>query len=394
MLKISDNEQFPKSRTVRGLKMTDRDSSAPENTERIAQTRHHRERRRFLASSTALPLIALLKHSTCSAQSDAMPSISVTAPRLPSLDGFSGKVGGGGAMSEASLGYPKLLCFGRYCSATEIFNNADYGDMIATTEEFFQFLLESRNVLFWQNQLTLFGEFTGWLARGGYKHFPGANSYNLNVALGHADVSTLFGIYANQLNGIRPISEFQLYGSPFMFIGAVYYWVFGNGERRSLNLESMNLRMGVSDFELIRASIDNPGYGAGTYPIDGPFSTNVFSHGAQDFWSATTVGRVSGHVRGKLTMLEDNTYRFVGSYTLNPDKFDADRSNRPFLQEWMTTILREIGSALGHTDYQIYFDGEKEISFSGQRPVRNAETRPPQAVHRPSFGGLMRPRLR
>lgn len=60
-------------------------------------------------------------------------------------------------MSEASLGYPKLLCFGRYCSATEIFNNADYGDMIATTEEFFQFLFESRNVLFWQNQLTLFG---------------------------------------------------------------------------------------------------------------------------------------------------------------------------------------------------------------------------------------------
>ncbi|WP_232439404.1 hypothetical protein [Burkholderia ubonensis] len=226
------------------------------------------------------------------------PPISVTAPRLPSLDGFSDKVGGGGAMSEASLGYPRLLCLGRYCSATEMFNNADYGDMIATTEEFFKFLFESRNDPFWQNQLTLVGEFTGRLARGGYKHFPDANSYSLNVALGHADVSTLFGIYANQLNGVHPVSEFQLYGSP---------------------------------------------------------------------------------------------YRFVGSYTLNPDRFDADRSNRPFLQEWMTTRLREIGSVFGHTDYQIYFTGEKEISFSGRRPVQNAETRPPQAVHRPSFGGLMRP---
>ncbi|MFL6666845.1 MAG: hypothetical protein ACJ8J3_06755 [Burkholderia ambifaria] len=106
----------------------------------------------------------------------------------------------------------------------------------------------------------------------------------------------------------------------------------------------MNLRMSASDFKLIQDSIDNPGYGPGTYSIDGPFSTNIFNHGAHDFWSATTVGRVSGHVRGTLTMQQDNTYRFVGSYTLNPDKFDADSSNRPFLQEWMTTVLREIGS--------------------------------------------------
>ncbi|MBY4770058.1 hypothetical protein [Burkholderia ambifaria] len=51
-------------------------------------------------------------------------------------------------MSEAALGYPKPLCFGRYCSATEMFNNADHGDMISTTEEFFQFLFEYRNEIF------------------------------------------------------------------------------------------------------------------------------------------------------------------------------------------------------------------------------------------------------
>ncbi|HHY6931476.1 TPA: lipid II-degrading bacteriocin [Burkholderia ambifaria] len=356
------------------------------------QTQRRRKRRMLVAASPYLPIYALLKQSISLAQTNVLPEISVNAPRLPSLDGFSNKVGGGGAMSEAALGYPKLLCFGRYCSATEMFNNADHGDMISTTEEFFKFLFEYRNEIFWRNQLTLVGEFTEWLARGGYQNFPGANSYNLNVALGqYGDVSTLFGIYANQLNGIRPVSEFQFYGNPFMFIGAVYYWVFGNGERRSINLESMNLRLSASDFKLIQDSIDNPGYGPGTYSIDGPFSTNIFNHGAHDFWSATTVGRVSGHVRGTLTMQQDNTYRFVGSYTLNPDKFDADSSNRPFLQEWMTTVLREIGSMLGHADYQIYFTGEKEVSFSGQRTIQNGQTRPPQAVHRPSFGGLMRP---
>ncbi|WP_257010166.1 hypothetical protein [Burkholderia ubonensis] len=40
------------------LKMTDRDSSASENIDGISQTRRHLERRRFLASSMALPFFA------------------------------------------------------------------------------------------------------------------------------------------------------------------------------------------------------------------------------------------------------------------------------------------------------------------------------------------------
>ena len=102
----------------------------------------------LVAASPYLPIYALLKQSISLAQTNVLPEISVNAPRLPSLDGFSNKVGGGGAMSEAALGYPKLLCFGRYCSATEMFNNADHGDMISTTEEFFKFLFESRNEIF------------------------------------------------------------------------------------------------------------------------------------------------------------------------------------------------------------------------------------------------------
>lgn len=136
------------------------------------QTQRHRKRRMLVAASPYLPIYALLKQSISLAQTNVLPEISVNAPRLPSLDGFSDKVGGGGAMSEAALGYPKLLCSGRYCSATEMFNNADHGDMISTTEEFFKFLFESRNEIFWRNQLTLVGEFTGWLARGRLSEFP------------------------------------------------------------------------------------------------------------------------------------------------------------------------------------------------------------------------------
>jgi hypothetical protein len=266
--------------------------------------------------------------------------------------------------------------------------------MVRATEMFFKYLqaFGRDDPTFWSNQIALVGGFTPWLAKGGYKYLPGAKPYGFDFPPGHyANISTLFGIYAGQLNGIHPISEFEFYGNPLMAIGAINHWVFGKGERRSINIESLNLKMEASDFSPILSNIENPGYGPGAYLIDGPFSTNIFTHGAKDFWSAATAGRISGHVRGTLTMSEDNTYQFTGSHTLDPDKFDADKSNRDFPQELLTTILRKIGSILGHTDYEIFFTGEKNVTFSGRRPIKNSQERPPQAVHRPSFGGLMRP---
>jgi len=176
-----------------------------------------------------------------------------------------------------------------------------------------------------------------------------------------------------------------------MFVEAINHWIHGDGTQRTVNIESLNLKMSATDFNEIAKAIENPGYGPGTYSFDTAFSTNIFSHGTKDLWSASVFGRVSGRIRGTLVMLEDGTYRFDGSYSLNPDRFDADPSNRPFLQETATTFLAKLGAILGHKDYQINFFGENNLSFSGQRPVKNADIRPPQAVHRPSFGGLMRP---
>ncbi|WP_287731483.1 lipid II-degrading bacteriocin [Burkholderia sp.] len=206
-----------------------------------------------------------------------------------------------------------------------------------------------------------------------------------------ANITALFGIYVGQSHGIPPTRTFESYGNPLMFIDALDHWIRGDGAQRTIHIESLNLKMSILDFSKISEAIANPGYGPGSYSFDTTFSTNVFNHGTKDFWSATVFGRVSGRVRGTLVMLEDDTYRFDGYYSLNPDRFDADPSNRPFLQEAATTFLSKLGATLGHKDYQINFFGEKSLSLSGQRPVKNAGTRPPEAVHRPSFGGLMRP---
>jgi hypothetical protein len=227
---------------------------------------------------------------------------------------------------------------------------------------------------------------------GQFRDKEGRHVYGFNFEPGqYANVTALFGIYIGQTHGLPPTNAFASYGNPLMFIDALDHWIRGDGAQRTVHIESLNLKMSILDFPKISEAIENPGYGPGTYSFDIPFSTNIFNHGTKDFWSATVFGRVSGKVRGTLVMLEDDTYRFEGNYSLNPDRFDADPSNRPFLQEAATTFLSKLGATLGHKDYQINFFGEKSVSFSGRRPVKNSGTRPPQAVHRPSFGGLMRP---
>ncbi|WP_230958814.1 lipid II-degrading bacteriocin [Burkholderia stagnalis] len=358
--------------------------------------RQHQNRRRFLIASTALPLGTLLKHTTSAAQSNVLPPISITTPRPPDFN-FGDFNINANQIPGANIGAgipPPSVCFNQYCASNYMLLFANTGNMVRATEMFFKYLpaIGRNDLNFWRSQLVLVGGFTPWLAIGGYRYLPGTNQYGFNFAPGHyANVSALFGIYVGQLNKTPPTLKFDFYGNPLMFIEAVNHWIHGNGVQRSINIESLNLKMNVSDFGDLSRAIENPGYGPGIYPINHEFSINIFNHGTQDLWSATVLGRISGRLQGTLELLADNTYRFNGYYTINPDKFDADPSNRPFFQEAATTFLAKLGSALGHTDYRIIFTGEKNISFSGQRPVRNAGIRPPEAVHRPSFGGLMRP---
>ncbi|RQU67452.1 lipid II-degrading bacteriocin [Burkholderia cenocepacia] len=353
-------------------------------------------RRRLLVASAALPFGTLLKHSMAMAQNNVLPPITITTPKPPDFNfgDFGIKANEiPGASPGAGIPAP-TVCFNQYCTSNYMLHFANTGNMVRATEMFLKHLqvFGNNDTTFWRNQITLVGGFTPWLAIGGYKYLPGANQYGFNFEPGHyANITALFGIYVGQTHGLPPTNAFASYGNPLMFIDALDHWIRGDGAQRTVHIESLNLKMSILDFPKISEAIENPGYGPGTYSFDIPFSTNIFNHGTKDFWSATVFGRVSGKLRGTLVMLEDDTYRFDGYYSLNPDRFDADPSNRPFLQEAATTFLSKLGATLGHKDYQINFFGEKNVSFSGQRPVKNAGTQPPQAVHRPSFGGLMRP---
>ena len=245
-----------------------------------------------------------------------------------------------------------------------VMNMAMTGDNINTLDAFFKGL-SGRNAAYLEVQIRLLGTFTPWLMQGGYKGLADANPYGFTLAQA-VHVPQLVGVYVQYPRTILPTSIPDFYGSVFMPIAAIYYWVKGGGKTRYVNIESLGLRMGPADLPIITNFVKNRAHGPGSYPISGKTSYNVFNH-ASDIAAAGVFGRISLNVQGTVTIHPDHTWSFAGKYSINPDRYDADVSRRTFTQEALTTFLRGIGDTLGHTDYMIEVRGEAPLNGSGRR---------------------------
>lgn len=132
-----------------------------------------------------------------------------------------------------------------------------------------------------------------------------------------------------------------------------------------MNIGSLNLQMVTRDIPPVRDAV--AANGPGTYPINSPFTYNTFGPGYLTSFAGLLLGRVSGNVSGVLTIAANGTYVFTGSYTLNPDVFDADPSHRPPVQEALTTILRSIGDQIGHVDFTTVVLGSQPLILKGSK---------------------------
>lgn len=164
-----------------------------------------------------------------------------------------------------------------------------------------------------------------------------------------------------------PPSAPDFYGTPLMPLAGIYYWVRGGGQTRYVHLGSLGLELVVTDFPAITAIINDLGNGPGTYPINANFEYNTFDRGVINVWAAGLLGRVNGHVQGSLTIDPAGAWSFDGSYTLNPDRYDAPKSNRTAFQEGLTTFLRGLGDSFGYQDYNIEFLDSLPLHFDGHR---------------------------
>lgn len=158
--------------------------------------------------------------------------------------------------------------------------------------------------------------------------------------------------------------HYDFYGTALMPIAGIYYWLFGGGATRYVNIGALGLSMVPSDFKPVMDAV--AANGPGTYTINEPFQYNSFRF-MLNLHAAGLLGRVSGNVSGTVSVGADGNWAFDGSYTLNPDRYDADHSNRTYMQEKLTDFLRFLGDRFGSNDYQIVIEGSQKINFSGRK---------------------------
>jgi Colicin M len=260
---------------------------------------------------------------------------------------------------------PGLVATNVIANGKNVFSAAVAGNPLAVLDAFFQGL-SARSAAYVFGQIQAVGLFSHWMSTTGYQELVGSNQFGfLPTQTQHT--ATMFGLFYTQARNKIPIQQFQFYGTALMVIAAIYYWIAGDGQARSMNMQSLGLTMTIDDFQPVKDIIKNPAMGPGTYPISAAFSTNLFNHAPTNLWAAGVLGRVGGQVDGTLVMDASNNYSFTGQFILSSDKFDADPSHRPFPQESLTTFLREIGSLFDAKDYTINFVGSQPISLSGSR---------------------------
>lgn len=175
-------------------------------------------------------------------------------------------------------------------------------------------------------------------------------------------------LYAGPITQEIPFrsNAIDFYGTPLMPLAAIGYWIYGGGQDRNVHLASLNLQLVARDFQPIAKLLNDPN-NVGQFEISEPFSYNIFDKAPLDVPAAGMLGRVSGNVKGTLVIQPDGTYGFNGSYSLNRDYYDADKSNRTWAQEALTTFLKGLGESFGHTDYYINILGEQAVQYSGTR---------------------------
>lgn len=184
---------------------------------------------------------------------------------------------------------------------------------------------------------------------------------------GEVDYSTAyFRIMSGKKYSQKVIDSqhYDFYGTPLMPIAGIYYWLFGGGKTRYVNIGSLGLAMVSSDFKPVMDAVATKGLG--TYAINDQFEYNAFRF-MLNLYAAGLIGRISGNVSGTLNIGSDGGWQFDGYYTLKPDAYDADHSNRTYMQEKLTDFLRFLGDRFGYKNYLIVIEGSQKISFSGRR---------------------------
>lgn len=259
-----------------------------------------------------------------------------------------------------------------------LFAKAQEGNPSALLEELCK-QVSNRNAALAINQFKVWGQYTDYLSQQwGNEGLPPSRGMTMAQTTAAEYLSSIAGNYVYRANtGAFDINTMgtEWVGSVFLPIKAIWHWVNGNGAQVNMPVSALDLDIKPSAIQGDMSSFLKQPMQYGANLFQRPFSYNTFAN-ASDLWAAGTVGRVSGTMIGLIWVNDDGSYIFDASFYLNPDVFDAGKSNRPWPQEALTDFLKWIGDTWGHTDYTIKFNGSDRLYFEGHLDVNGKPVLP------------------
>ena len=151
----------------------------------------------------------------------------------------------------------------------------------------------------------------------------------------------------------------ELSGGTFTPIKAFSHYLWGNGQKLSVNINNIDLKIQTYDIPLLASSITNIRE-PGTYFISEPKVTyNTFD---DSIITGAYLGRITLKIEGSFTRNENSTWVFDGVVKAYTDTFDFDASNRAPILETLTTA----GRLFSGTTYEIEIFGEYKVTLTGE----------------------------
>ncbi|MGY1447411.1 lipid II-degrading bacteriocin [Pseudomonas sp. NFIX28] len=150
----------------------------------------------------------------------------------------------------------------------------------------------------------------------------------------------------------------HLSGGLFSPVKAMENYLFGNGEKMNVDINSIQLNVKSNELPLLTQHIQFSNT-PGTYHISDPkVQYNTFD---DSLATGSLLGRITLNVEGDFTRHENGTWSFTGDARAYHDVFDFNASNRGVVAETATTL----GAAFNGTPFEIDIYGTHQINLVG-----------------------------
>lgn len=151
----------------------------------------------------------------------------------------------------------------------------------------------------------------------------------------------------------------KLSGGTFTPVKALGHYLWGNGEKLEVDINSIGLQIKEHNLSLLKQTIEHAKT-PGKYHLVDP---KVAYDTGRDSWiSGAYLGRITLRVEGDFIRHNDTSWQFTGTVKAYHDLYDFNKSNRPLALEQLTTA----GRALPGKSYEIDISGEHKIHLIGK----------------------------